>query len=163
MEFAKKILAEKDHAGIQFFKYAFCGGIAFAVDMVAFFLVAWLLFPCLTENDTLVRLFHLHIEPVAEGTRTLNFIIGNTLAFLASNSTAYVLNVLFVFKAGRHERWKELGLFFLVSGISVGIGVLVGALLIRVFGFSTTVSYVAKAVSTTLINYAVRKYFIFHG
>ncbi len=140
-----------------------CGGTAMAVDMVVFFLVAWLLFPALTENDVLVRLFSMEVEPVPEHMRTINFCIGNAMAFMASNLTAYILNVLFVFKAGKHSRWKEVGLFYLVSAISVGIGVGIGAVLIQGFGLSTTFSYVAKAVSTTLINYAARKYIIFHG
>ena len=37
------------------------------------------------------------------------------------------------------------------------------AVLIQVFGLSTSSSYIAKAVSTTLINYAARKFIIFHG
>jgi putative flippase GtrA len=159
----KKILLDKNQPVIQFFKYSMCGGMAMAVDMITFFLVAWLVFPALTEDDILVRIFHMKVEPVAEGARTMNFVIGNTIAFMVSNMTAYVLNILFVFKAGKHSRWKELGLFYLVSGISVGIGVLVGVVLIKGFGLSTTSSYVAKAVSTTLINYAARKFIIFHG
>lgn len=159
----KKILLDKTHPGLQFLKYSMCGGIAFAADMITFFLMAWLVFPALTEGDFLVRIFNLQIEPVAEGVRTLNFILGNIAAFMVSNMTAYILNILFVFKSGKHNRWKELGLFYLVSGISVGLGVLIGAVLIQGFGMSTTSSYVAKAISTTLINYAARKFFIFNG
>jgi putative flippase GtrA len=85
------------------------------------------------------------------------------MAFMVSNLTAYVLNILFVFKSGKHSRRKELGLFYLVSAISVGIGVAIGAVLIKGFGLSTTYSYIAKAVSTTLINYVARKFIIFHG
>jgi putative flippase GtrA len=163
MQMVKKILQEKDHPGIQFLKYAFCGGCASVVDIVTFFLIAWLLFPALTEGDVFVRIFHLQIEPISESVRTVNFVIGSFIAFMISNMTAYILNVLFVFKSGKHSRWKELGLFYLVSGISIGIGVAVGALLINVFSFSTSSSYVAKAVSATLINYAARKFIIFKG
>lgn len=159
----KKILLDKEHAGVQFLKYSMCGGLALAADMITFFLVAWLLFPALTEGDILVRIFDMQIEPVAEGARTLNFILGNIIAFMVSNMTAYILNIFFVFKAGKHSRWKELGLFYLVSGVSVGIGVAIGVVLIKGLGMSTTSSYVAKVVSTTLINYAARKFFIFHG
>jgi len=159
----KKLLLEKSHPGIQFLKYSICGGMALAADMITFFLVAWLLFPALTENDILVRLFNLEIESVGAGIRTINFVLGNVIAFMVSNMTAYILNILFVFKAGKHSRGKELGLFYLVSGISVGIGVLVGVVLIQGLGWSTSSSYIAKAVSTTLINYAARKFIIFHG
>lgn len=134
-----------------------------AVDMLTFFLVAWLLFPALTENDILVRIFNMNIVAVPEYLRTINFCLANGIAFMLSNLTAYVLNVLFVFKAGKHSRWKEVGLFYLVSAISVGIGVGIGVLLIQGFGLSTTSSYIAKAISTTLINYAARKFIIFHG
>jgi len=163
MRSVKRLLLEKNHPGIQFLKYSMCGGIALGADMVAFFLVAWLLFPALTESDILVRLFNMQIEPVAESARIINFRVSNICAFMVSNLTAYILNVLFVFEAGRHSRWKELGLFYLVSAISVGIGTELGAALIKGFGLSTSVSYIAKAISTTLINFAARKFIIFKG
>lgn len=163
MDGVKKLLMEKNHAGFQFLKYSMCGGIAFATDMIVFFLVAWLIFPALTGDDWLVRLFNIQVHSIPENARTINFCIGNVLAFMVSNLTAYVLNILFVFKAGRHSRWKEMGLFYLVSAVSVGIGVAIGAVLIQEFGLSTSSSYIAKAVSTTLINYAARKFIIFHG
>jgi putative flippase GtrA len=163
MGIVKKLLVQKDHAGFQFLKYAVCGGIAFATDMIVFFLVAWTLFPALTENDLFVRVFNMQVEAIPDHVRTINFCIGNIIAFAVSNLTAYVLNIFFVFKAGRHSRWKEMGLFYLVSAVSVGIGVAVGAALIQFFGLSTSTSYIAKAVSTTLINYAARKFIIFHG
>jgi putative flippase GtrA len=158
-----KILLEKSHSGIQFLKYALCGCVALATDMLVFFLVAWLFFPALTESDVLVQLLHIPVEAIPENVRTLNFCIGSVIAFLVSNLTAYILNVLFVFTAGKHSRRKEVGLFYLVSAISVGIGIGLGAVLIQRFGLSTTSSYIAKAISTTLINYAARKYIIFHG
>ena len=163
MDRLKKILQEKEHPGIQFLKYFMCGGAAMAVDMFVFFLVAWLLFPALTENDIPVRLFNLDIVVVPEYLRTINFCLANVIAFMLSNLTAYILNVLFVFKAGKHSRRKEVGLFYLVSAVSVGMGVGVGVVLIQGFGLSTTFSYAAKAVSAMLINYAARKFFIFHG
>ncbi len=159
----KKEQLEKSHVGIQFMKYSLCGGFSLGVDMVIFFLVAWLLFPALTQDDVLVRLFHIEAVVVPEHVRVINFCMANIIAFMVSNLTAYVLNVLFVFKAGKHSRLKEIGLFYLVSAISVGIGVGIGALLIRVFGLSTSFSYVAKAISTTLINFVARKFIIFHG
>ncbi len=158
-----KILIEKKPIVFQFLKYSICGCVAMAVDLIIFFLVAWMLFPALTENDVLVQLFNIQIESVPENIRSIHFCIGNLIAFMASNLTAYILNVLFVFKAGRHRRWKEIGLFYLVSAISVGMGVGVGVILIQGFGLSTTFSYIAKAVFTTLINYVARKFIIFQG
>ena len=159
----KKILLGKEHPIFQFVKYSMCGGVALVADMITFFLVAWLLFPALTQDDLFVRLFQMKVDVIPENVRVINFCIGNAIAFMVSNLTAYILNVLFVFKAGKYSRRKEVGLFYLVSAVSVGIGVGVGVVLIQGFGLSTTYSYIAKVVSTTLINYAARKFIIFHG
>jgi putative flippase GtrA len=158
-----KIMLEKNHSGIQFLKYVMCGGVALATDMITFFFVAWLFFPALTQDDFLVRLFHMDVVAVPEQLRTVNFCVGNVIAFMISNLTAYLLNVKFVFTAGKHRRSKEVGLFYLVSAISVGIGVGVGVVLIQSFGLSTSISYLAKAISTTLINFVARKFIIFRG
>lgn len=163
MECIKKILLRKEDPILQFVKYSMCGGVALAADMITFFLVAWLLFPALTEGDLFVRLFQMKVDVVSDHVRVINFCMGNVIAFMVSNLTAYILNVLFVFKAGKYSRWKEVGLFYLVSAVSVGIGIGVGVVLIHGFGLSTTYSYMAKVVSTTLINYAARKFIIFHG
>ncbi|WP_372797626.1 GtrA family protein [Pontiella sp.] len=159
----KKILLEKNHPGLQFIKYAFCGGIAFFTDMFTFFILGWKLFPALKNDEMLVKLFGLQVEVVTDSERSVNFIICSTIAFLISNFVAYVLNVRFVFKAGKHSFWKEFGLFYLVSGISIAIGTALGAGLVYMFGLSALFSYVAKAFSSTMINYAGRKFIIFHG
>lgn len=163
MKFVKKILLDKSHPGIQFFKYFLCGGFAFASDVVTFFLMGWFFFPALSDDDVLVRILKLSVEAPPEDMRMINFVICSAIAFFVSNLVAYVLNIVFVFKSGKHSFWKEFGLFYLVSGVSIGLGVAIGAVLIDVFGLGTTYSYVAKSISATLINYAARKFFIFHG
>lgn len=159
----KKILYEKNHIGIQFFKYALCGGTATLTDYAVSFLIAWIWLPALNGNELLVQLFDLQINAVSDDIRLKNFIIGSIIAFMAANLVAYILNVLFVFKAGKHDRWKEIGLFYLVSAMSVGIGVAIGASLIPSLGLPHDYSYIAKIISTTLINFVARKYIIFRG
>ena len=159
-------LAEKDNRLVQFIKYGMCGGAATAVDMVAFFLLAWLAFPALTESDPftkLLGLLNLDIRAVSESVRLRNYWIDKGICFMFSNFTAYILNVLFVFKAGKHKRHHELMLFYAVSLISFFFGTFAGDLLIRFGGLDTTYSYVAAMISALLINYAGRKFFIFHG
>ncbi|MEI7850473.1 MAG: GtrA family protein [Kiritimatiellales bacterium] len=159
-------LAEKDNRLVQFIKYGVCGGAATAVDMAIFFLFAWLVFPALRESDPFAKLlgfFHFDIRAVTESLRLRNYWIDKTIAFLFSNFTAYILNVLFVFKAGKHKRHHELMLFYALSLTAFFIGTYAGAWLIKGFGLDTTYSYVAAAISALLINYAGRKFFIFHG
>lgn len=159
-------LAEKENPFVQFIKYGMCGGAATAVDMTAFFLFAWLIFPALTESDPFTKLLgflHFDIRTVSESVRLRNYWIDKAICFLFSNFAAYILNVLFVFKAGKHKRHHELMLFYAVSLVSFFVGTFIGAWLIKGFGLDTTYSYIAAMISALLINYAGRKFFIFHG
>ena len=159
-------LAEKDNRLVQFIKYGLCGGAATAVDMAVFFLFAWLVFPALTESDPFTKLLgflSLDIHAVSESVRLRNYWIDKVVCFMFSNFAAYILNVLFVFKAGKHKRHHELMLFYAVSLISFFFGTFIGAWLIKGFGLDTTYSYIAAMISALLINYAGRKFFIFHG
>ncbi len=151
---------------MQFVKYGMCGGLATVVDMTVFFLFAWLVFPALTETDPftgLLRSVGLDIRTVSEAVRLRNYWIDKTICFLFSNFTAYVLNILFVFKAGKLKRHHELMLFYAVSLAAFFLGTAAGDLLIRFFGLDTTYSYLTAMISALLINYTGRKFFIFHG
>lgn len=163
MEALLKILREKDHAGIQFMKYVFCGGCAFATDIAVFYLLAIFVFPALTPDDVVARLLQLEVEPISEALRLRNFWIGKTCSFLGANIVAYVLNVLFVFKGGKHKVHHEIALFFVVSFLAFICSTWTGDALIRFFGAQTTVSNITAIFFATLFNYTGRKFFIFHG
>lgn len=159
----KKILENKDHRGIQFAKYVACGGLAFLTDLSVFYALAVFVVPTLTPDDVFVRLTGLHVDPISEGLRLRNFWIGKTSSFCCANIVAYVLNVLFVFKGGKHKVHHEIALFFVVSFVAFLLGTWSGDALIRFFGIQTTASTLTAVVFATLINYAGRKYFIFRG
>lgn len=147
---------------LQFIKYGIAGGAATVTHIVLFFLVGWKLFPCLTEDDIMVRL--LGVTPmVAESGRALNAGLSNGVAFMFSNAVAYILNVLFVFKPGRHHWAVAVVLFYLVSGVSMSLGTGVQTLLIAQYDLTTTVAFVANLVAALLINYAMRRFVIFNG
>ncbi len=148
---------------IQFIKYGLAGGLATVTHIAVFHLAAWKLFPALQPKDHLVRLLALHLRPIEEHHRARNSMICNVLAFLVSNMVAYITNVLWVFQAGRHPFIIEIALFYCVSGLSILIGTLLMGLLIKRFGMLTTYAFAANIVSAVLINYAVRKFFIFQG
>lgn len=159
-------LNDKDNHFVQFIKYGLSGGLATVVDMSVFFLFAWLVIPALTDSDPftkLLGLMNLDIREVSEAVRLRNYWIDKVVAFIFSNFTAYILNVLFVFKAGKHKRHHELFLFYAVSTVAFFLGTLAGDLLIRFAGLDTTYSYVCAAIAALLINYTGRKFFIFHG
>lgn len=148
---------------IQFIKYAMCGGAATAVDIVLFNLLAWKVFPALGVDDPLVRMLGLDVAPVDDLTREKRYYLIKTITFFFGNLTAYVLNVLWVFKPGKHSRAKEITLFYVVSIISWVIGTVLGGMLIRFFAWETSFAYLVNMVASVMINYACRKYIIFKG
>lgn len=148
---------------IQFIKYALAGGVATLTHIAIFHLIGWKLFPCLQEKDHAVRLFRLKIEQINNARRARNSMITNIIAFLGANMVAYILNILWVFERGRHHIVLEIFFFYLVSGISVAIGTVLMGVLIKRFGLLTTYAFMANIITAVMINYAVRKFFIFQG
>ena len=148
---------------VQFLKYSLSGGVVVAVHVVVFYLFSWLAVPALKSDDVVARLLNLTVTAVSDGVRARNAIINNWLAFIFSNLAAYVLNVCWVFKPGRHSRLVEISMFYAVSAISIAVGSAVMGVLIKSFGMSTTMAYGADIVAAALVNFAVRKYYIFKG
>ena len=148
---------------VQFFKYAFAGGIATVVHILAFFLAGFFLFPCVASDDILVRIFRLAAPVVEETLRARHAVYCNIIAFLVSNTVCYVINRIFVFKPGRHSLLVECLLFFGVSAISVGLGTFLMGVLIDRFGIQTTYAFGANMVCSLAINYVMRKFFVFNG
>ena len=148
---------------VQFIKYGLAGGIATLVHIAIFHLVAWKVFPALQEGDFFIDLFGIAVTEMDTTTRSLNSMLSNGAAFICSNAVAYLLNVIWVFIPGRHPRIIEIGLFYLVSGVSVVIGTSVMGFLIRYYGVQTTYAFMVNIVSAVMINYGMRKFYIFKG
>ena len=162
--FAWKALLSPDAGpGVQFLKYAICGGIATATNIVIFFLLGWFVLPCLKADELLVQWLHLHPAPIADALRWRHAVADNTAAFLVSNMVAYLLNIWFVFRAGRHHWLLEVTLFYAVSGVSFVIGTALMGWLIGHFSLSTLVAFGSNIFVALLINYAMRKFVIFKG
>jgi len=116
---------------IQFIKYAIAGGIATVVPAVS------------------------------DQARSWHFYVNSGIAFLFSNTTAYLIDFNWVFHPGRHSRRKEITLFFAVSLTALTLGAGVGSGLIYMAGAGFGVSIIAKAVAALAINYAGRKFLVF--
>ena len=166
--FLVKFNSHEAHPFLQFIKYGIAGGLASAVHLLVFFLAAWFLFPALTESDPFVRLFAwlgiaAPTPEVADKLRADRVMLNNLVAFVFSNSVAYFVNVVWVFKPGRHSRLNEMALFFMVSGISVAVGTALAGGLVRWTGIETTYAFAANVLASVSINYVARKYFVFKG
>jgi putative flippase GtrA len=159
-----KQFAGREHTPlIQFIKYAICGGIATVVHIAVFYCCAYKLLPALSAQDPVVTTLQLSVMNVSDAIRARNSMIDNGVAFLFSNLTAYLLNIFWVFESGRHHWLLEIGLFYLVSGISVVIGSSLMGYLIHHFGMVTTLAFGANILTSLMINFVLRKFVIFKG
>ena len=148
---------------VQFIKYAIAGGIATAVHVSLFYFCAVKLLPALNQHDALAGWLHLHVATVSDAVRARNSAIDNVIAFMFSNLTAYLINIVWVFESGRHNRWVEIAFFYAVSGISTAIGSALIWFLIHQFGITTTVAFGVSVLVSLLINFVLRKFLIFKG
>ena len=147
----------------QFIKYGLAGGLATVTHITVFHLVAWKIFPSLQEKDHAVRFFKISIQKVNDAQRARNSVASNFIAFLVSNMVAYITNILWVFEGGKYHFIIEILMFYAVSGISVFLGTMLMGFLINRFGILTTYAFGSNIFTAGMINYAVRKFFIFHG
>ena len=110
-------------------------------------------------------IYDRNLQPLAVNvtTRSLNAMLSNGLAFICSNMVAYIINIFWVFKPGKHNKIIEIALFYLVSGVSMVIGTGMMGFLIRYYGMQTTYAFAANIVSAVMINYTMRKFYIFKG
>ena len=148
---------------LQLIKYAISGVIATLAHIAVFHMVAWKMFPALQAGDHLVRLLKLPTQAIDDNLRARNSMIANVTAFLFSTLTAYILNIQWVFEAGRHHMLVELALFYAVAAISLVVGTGLMGALIKYFGVLTSYAFVCNIVSAASINFVVRKYLIFFG
>jgi len=148
---------------IQFIKYVISGCVATAIHITIFHVVAWKVFFALQAEDWFVKVFNLPIEELDDATRSRNSMLSNATAFLVSNLAAYLINIYWVFVPGRYHWIVEIALFYLVSGVAIVIGTSIMGVLIRRFGMLTTYAFASNLVTALMINYAMRKVFIFSG
>lgn len=148
---------------VQFIKYGIGGGVATAVHIAVFSFMAWRVLPALTPDEWVVKLFALQVPDVPDGLRAQRAAINNVVAFMFSNLTAYLINILWVFQRGRHHWLQEVLYFYAVSGVSMLIGTSIQTYLIGRYGLTTTIAFGANLICALLINFVMRKYVIFKG
>lgn len=151
------------HPIVQFIKYAFAGGIATVVHILTFYTCCWKLFPSLTQNDIVVRLFKAKIVELSADQRAKNAVYSNIVAFFASNIVCYIINRIFVFQPGEHNVVIEFLLFLAVSAIAIFLGTAIMRWLIKRYNMQTTIAFAANLFTSLMLNYVLRKFFIFAG
>jgi putative flippase GtrA len=163
MNIIDQLLGNEAGNFIQFVKYAIGGGIATITHILVFHLAAWKLFYALQANDWFVKILKLPTRQISHSARARNSMKANVVAFILSNFVAYVININWVFVPGRHHWIVQIGLFYVVSGVAIAVGTAAMVFLIRRFRMLTTHAFGANIFAALMINYAMRKFFIFNG
>ncbi|MEE9369177.1 MAG: GtrA family protein [Pontiella sp.] len=156
-------LKGKDSPVAQVIKYVMCGGMSVLVDQITFYLLAWFAFPCLRATDPVARLIEwiggTLIEPTAAELER-NYWIIKGICFLVSNTVVYTLNVMFVFKTGRHRKLIEILLFFGSSLFQFAF-IWLGGVLITKYNWEVTYSNMTMLLTSMMVNYVIRKKIVF--
>lgn len=164
----------KDAPGIiQFLKYGLAGGIATVASMGTWLVLCLTIYPAISAEEMQkyrdlvgfvgleLPTFEVESMVLDRDLRAANSLWANIWGWIAGNNVAYLVNVLWVFQGGRHNRWLEYFYFTLISAIATLAGLAMGPLLIKIFGIPTGLSQVSLLITAVLVNYVCRKFFVF--
>jgi putative flippase GtrA len=147
----------------QFVKYGTNGVIATYIQAIVFYLLAGTYFKCLGVDDIAVTYFGLDPVDIADGVRALRFSICTAVGFSLANIVCWLMNRLCVFKPGKFRWYAEFAFFFAVSLCATLVALAISAMLIRFFAVATSFALAVEVVVSFIINFLVRKFFIFKG
>lgn len=144
------------HPFLQFIKYGFCGVAAAVAHNGVMLALSISVFPA--GKGMLVD-----GQAISEAVRSHNLVLNNAIAWPFGTLVAYLLNVAFVFTPGRHSKWMEWVLFWIVSAIGFFPGAFVVHWLAEDIGLSSTVSQLGFVFTAVIVNFLCRKFVIFKG
>ncbi|MDB6072806.1 MAG: GtrA family protein [Verrucomicrobiaceae bacterium] len=152
----QRVKSHDAHPSIQFLKYAVCGGLATATLLVIVTVLSMTVFPA--SKGAIIN-----GEVLDEAVRKHNIILNNTIAFPFSGIVGYILNVMFVFKPGKHSRGKEMFLFFLVAAAGFFPGLWLVDYLVGHYHIASKWATVTFIITSFMVNFVFRKFVIFKG
>ena len=164
----KKILSHDSGPFWQFVKYGAIGVMATLVQAGVFYLLASTCLRCLTDDDVAVKLLGL---PAASFTgeeawylsRGMLAAYATAVGFFVANVFCWLMNRWFVFRPGKFRWFVEFAMFFGASALATVIALGAMKVLIDSFGMMTTLAVVVEVVVSFLVNFFIRKFYIFRG
>jgi putative flippase GtrA len=141
---------------VQLAVYGFCGVLATVVAVTQIVILSKTVIPAYEG-------MMVDGAAISDDLRAKNLLINNTISFLTTNVFVYFMNVMLVFKRGRHHPWMEFLYFTVINGLSFGLSQVAGPWLVHQFGVGTNVAIATNTVFAALINFVARKFFVFKG
>ena len=159
----RRFLSHDSGAFAQFVKYGVIGVLSTCVQMVVFYVLAATALKCLGPDDWAVRFLGLPAVSITAGVRAFRAAIATAIGFTVANIFCWLMNRLFVFKPGRYRWYVEFSLFFGVAALATVVALGVQSLLIKYAGMMTTLAVVIEVAVSFMVNFFIRKFFIFKG
>ena len=142
--------------------------MATAVQTCVFYVLASTCLKCLAPDDWAVRFLCL---PSAEFTgaepwyasRGALASAATAVGFTVANVFCWLMNRAFVFRPGKYRWYVEFAMFFGAAAFATLVALTVMKTLIDGFGMMTTLAVVVEVVVSFMVNFFIRKFFIFKG
>ncbi len=165
-EKVRNVLSHDCGPFLQFIKYGVIGVMSTMVQYAVFFLLAATCLKCLAADDVAVRLLGFPSAEFTGGepwyaTRGMIAAVATGIGFVVANLFCWVMNRMFVFKPGRFSWYAELAMFFVASSLAMVISLFVMKFMIDQLGMMTTVAGLLNVIIAFMINFFVRRFFIF--
>ena len=166
--YVRKILSHECGPFWQFVKYGTIGVLSTCVQLAVFYLLAATCLKCLGPDDWAVTKLGFPAAGFAEGapwyaTRWFVAAVATAIGFTFANVFCWLLNRAFVFRPGKFRWYVEFGMFFGAAAFATLIATSVQSVLIGRFGLMTSAAALIEVIVSFLVNFFVRKFFIFKG
>ena len=167
-EFVRKVLSHESGPFWQFVKYGVIGVLSTLVQMAVFYTLAATCLRCLAEGDWAVKYLSLPAVAFTGGepwyaARWFLAAVATVIGFTVANVFCWLMNRWFVFRPGKFRWYVEFGMFYAAAAGAMGLALVVQSVLIRHCGMMTSLAALIEIVLSFLINFVVRKFFIFKG
>ena len=136
--------------------------------MAVFYALAATCLKCLTPDDWAVATLGLP-SVTFDGTepwyaaRWFLAALATAVGFTAANVFCWLMNRAFVFRPGRFAWYAEFAMFYGAAAGATVVALAVQSLLIRYCGMMTSAAAIIEVVVSFMVNFVVRKFYIFGG
>lgn len=147
----------------QFVKYGSVGVVSTYVQTGVFYFLGATCLACLGPDDVAVKYLGIPAADVADAVRAFRFAVATGVGFVVANVFCWLMNRAFVFRPGKFRWHVEFAMFFGAATIATLVALGLSSALIRWCGLMTTIAVGLEVVVSFLVNFFVRKFFIFKG
>ena len=158
-----RILSHDASPSWQVVKYGAVGCMATVVQTAGFYLLGTTCLVCLAPDDWAVKYLGFPSATVTDDVRAVRFAICTAGGFMLANLFCWLMNRWFVFRAGKFPWFVEFAMFFGTAAVATLIALGLSVLMIHYAGLMTTFAVGIEIVVSFLLNFFVRKFFIFKG